>query len=83
MSKNNWQWNNSWAWKPRNRTFWNGYNRSKNYEAKKRRRSRLDKLVGFFWGLLWCVQIMITVAAVRIILADHDVVVTRAATIGR
>jgi hypothetical protein len=84
MSRSNWQWDNRGSWKSYNsRIFWHGFNRAKSSEAKYHRQYRRGKLVGFFWGFLWCVQILLTIAVVRAILADHDVVVTRAATIAQ
>ena len=86
MSKNNWQWDNRWAWKkkPFNRqSFFFGIKQERRSAANYRRRELRGKLVGFFWGILWCLQMVLVLIAVSIILHDHDVVVTRAGTVAR
>jgi hypothetical protein len=84
MSRNNWQWDNRWAWKPFNRkSFFYGIKQEKRSAANYRRSELRGKLVGFFWGILWCLQMVLLFIAVSIILSDHDIVVTRAVTIAR
>jgi hypothetical protein len=75
---NNWQFDNRGSWKTKKRFFWYAFNRGKSYHSDNHRRYRRGKLVGFLWGFLWCMQILVTVAAVRIIFDDREVVVTRA-----
>ena len=83
MSNNNWQWDNRESWNTRRRYFWYVFNRGRKTETNYQRTYRRGKWVGFVWGFLWCVQIVLTVAAVRVIFADRDVIVTRAATIAQ
>jgi hypothetical protein len=84
MRNDNWQWNSRWAWKPFNRrSFKYGYRRAKESEADYRRSELRGKLMGFFWGILWCLQIVFMLIAVNIIVQDHDTVVRSATTIAR
>ena len=82
MRNNSWQWDNRSSWKKsKNRMFWFGFNRARRYESNYRRTLRRGKLIGFFWGVLWCVQIIIVGRALMTIVRGSDDVVTRQATI--